>query len=71
MRRALFLVPGLLIFLSVPAFAATVDAVKGNVVINRGDGFQQATSGIKTNAGDLLMANAGGARNSSIQADAK
>ena len=34
MRRALYLVPGLLIFLSVPAFAATLDAVKGSVVIN-------------------------------------
>ena len=43
-----------------PAFAATVDAVKGVVLINRGDGFQQATSGMKANAGDLLMANAGG-----------
>ena len=60
MRRALYLVPGLLIFLSVPAFAATVDAVKGKVLINRGDGFQQVTSGTKANAGDLLMANAGG-----------
>jgi len=28
--------------------------------INRGDGFQPATSGTNANAGDLLMANAGG-----------
>ena len=29
-------------------------------MIDRGDGFQQATTGTQANAGDLLMANAGG-----------
>ena len=37
-----------------------MDSVKGKVLINRGDGFQPATSGTNANAGDLLMANAGG-----------
>jgi hypothetical protein len=50
----------LLIFLSLPAFAATVDSVKGKVLINRGQGFQQVTSGAQANAGDQLMASRGG-----------
>ena len=60
MHRAWYLVPGLLIFMSVPAFAATVDSVKGKVLINRGDGFQQVTTGAQANAGDQLMAGPGG-----------
>jgi hypothetical protein len=59
MHRALYFVPGLLIFLSLPAFAATVDSVKGKVLINRGEGFQQVTSGTQANAGDRLMAGPG------------
>ena len=57
---AWYLVPGLLIFMSLPAFTATVDSVKGKVVINRGDGFQQVTTGAQANAGDQLMAGPGG-----------
>ena len=60
MHRALYFVPGLLIFLSLPAFAATVDLVKGKVLINRGQGFQQVTGGAQANAGDQLMASPGG-----------
>ena len=60
MHRAWYLVPGLLILLSLPAFAATVDSVKGKVLINRGEGFQQVTTGAQANAGDQLMAGPGG-----------
>ena len=60
MRRALYLVSSWLIFLSVPGFAATVDAVKGKVLINRGEGFQQVTTGAQANVGDRLMAGPGG-----------
>jgi hypothetical protein len=34
--------------------------VKGKVLINRGEGFQQAASGAQAKAGDLVMASAGG-----------
>jgi hypothetical protein len=60
MHRAWYFVPGLLIFMSLPAFAATVDSVKGKVLINRGEGFQQVTTGAQANAGDQLMAGPGG-----------
>ena len=60
MHRALYLVPGLLIFLSVPAVAATVESVNGKVLINRGDGFQPVTNGARANVGDRLMAGPGG-----------
>jgi len=50
----------LLISLSAAAFGATVASVKGRVLINRGDGFHQTTSGMQANAGDQLMADAGG-----------
>jgi hypothetical protein len=58
--RAWYLVPGLVLFASLPAFAATVEAVKGKVLIDRGDGFQQTTSGAQAKAGDRVMAAAGG-----------
>ena len=60
MIRALYLVPVLLLFVGLPAFAATVESVKGKVLINRGDGFQQTASGAQAKAGDRLMADAGG-----------
>ena len=60
MHRAWYLVPGLLIFMSVPAFAATVDSVKGKVLINRGEGFQQVTTGAQANAGEQVMVGPGG-----------
>ena len=46
--------------MSLPAFATTVDSVKGKVLINRGEGFQQVTTGAQANAGDQLMAGPGG-----------
>lgn len=60
MNRTVIIVLSTLLLLGSPAVAATVDAVKGKVLINRGDGFQRATTGTQANAGDLLMANAGG-----------
>ena len=59
MRRGLYFVPVLMLFASLPASAATVEAVMGKVLINRGEGFQQAASGAQANAGDLVMASAG------------
>ena len=46
------------LLLSCPAAAATVESVKGKVLINRGDGFQPVTNGAPANAGDRLMASA-------------
>lgn len=60
MNRTFIIVLSTVLLFCCPAFAATVDAVKGKVLINRGDGFQQATSGTKANAGDRLMAGPGG-----------
>lgn len=60
MKRGLYFVPCIALFASLSASAATVDAVKGKVLINRGEGFQQAASGAQANAGDLIMASAGG-----------
>ena len=60
MNRTFVIVLSTVLLFCCPAFAATVDAVKGKVLINRGDGFQPATSGVQANAGDLLMASAGG-----------
>jgi hypothetical protein len=39
MKRGLYLVPVLALFASLSASAATVEAVKGKVLINRGEGF--------------------------------
>src|SRR4029079_4157874 len=46
--------------LSLPASAATLDAVEGKVLINHGKGFQPAATGTEARAGDLVMANPGG-----------
>jgi hypothetical protein len=59
MIRTIFVLSTVLL-LCCPAFAATVESVKGKVLINRGDGFQQATTGVQANVGDLLMAAPGG-----------
>lgn len=48
------------VFLSLPASAATLNAVQGQVLINRGDGFQRVASGTEVREGDLVMANPGG-----------
>jgi hypothetical protein len=46
--------------LSLPASAATLNAVQGQVLINHGDGFQRVPSGAEAREGDLVMANPGG-----------
>jgi hypothetical protein len=46
--------------LSLPAWAATVESVQGQVSINRGDGFRPVTGAIQANVGDTVMASPGG-----------
>jgi hypothetical protein len=46
--------------LSLPASAATLNAVEGQVLINHGNGFQRVASGAEAREGDLLVANPGG-----------
>ena len=46
--------------LSLPASAATLDAVQGQVLINHGKGFQRVAPGTEAREGDLVMANPGG-----------
>ena len=60
MKKGWSFVPLWLLLLTLPASAASVEAVKGKVMINRGEGFHPAVSGAPTNAGDLVMASAGG-----------
>jgi hypothetical protein len=43
-----------------PAFAASLEAVSGEVSINRGEGFQRVTGPTEVGAGALLMASPGG-----------
>jgi len=59
-HRDLWVLPSLVLLISLPAaaFGATVESVKGRVLINHGDGFHQATSGMQANADDELMAGA-------------
>jgi hypothetical protein len=45
---------------SMPAFATTVTAVKGSVLINRGDGFRPVTGTAPVKVGDSLMVRPGG-----------
>lgn len=43
------------LLLTVPCLAATVDSVRGQVSINRGDGFRRVTGTIQANTGDSVM----------------
>lgn len=45
---------------SLPSLAATVESIQGNVLINRGEGYQPATAQAQISAGDLIMASPGG-----------
>ena len=51
--------------LSLPASAATLNAVQGQILINHGNGFQRVANGAVAREGDLIMANPG----SSAQVD--
>lgn len=42
------------------ALAATLDAVKGQVAINRGEGFRRVEGTVQAGTGDLVMASQGG-----------
>ncbi len=46
--------------LSLPASAATLASVQGQVLINHGNGFQRAETGVETHEGDLIVASPGG-----------
>ena len=45
--------------LSLPASAATLNAVQGQILINHGNGFQHVANGAAAREGDLIMANPG------------
>jgi hypothetical protein len=49
--------------LSLPASAATLNAVQGQVFVNHGKGFQQVASGAEAREGDLIMADPGASAN--------
>ena len=59
-RNLCFVLSATFILMSLPAFAASVQSVNGKILINRGEGFQPVTEGAQANAGDRLMAEAGG-----------
>jgi hypothetical protein len=46
--------------LSLPASGATLNAVKGQVLVSQGDGFHRVVSATNVREGDLVMANPGG-----------
>jgi hypothetical protein len=46
--------------LSVNSFAATVTATQGQVLINRGQGYQLVTTSVQASAGAIVIANPGG-----------
>ena len=46
--------------LSLPASAATLDAIQGQVLINHGEGFQRVAAATEAREGDLIIAKPGG-----------
>ena len=48
------------LLLTVPSLAATVDSVRGQVSINRGDGFRRVTGTVQANIGDSVMVSPNG-----------
>jgi len=46
--------------LTLPASAAKLDAIQGQVLINHGEGFRPAAAATEAREGDLVMANPGG-----------
>jgi hypothetical protein len=43
-----------------PLQAATLDAIRGHVMVNRGAGYEFARGSVEVAPGDLIIANAGG-----------
>jgi hypothetical protein len=43
-----------------PLQAATLDAIRGHVIFNRGAGYEFARSSVEVAPGDMIIANAGG-----------
>lgn len=60
MRSSILLLALPFIAFSLPASAATVEAIQGKVSINRGTGFQQIGAVTQANPGDLVMASPDG-----------
>ena len=60
--RHLSLLPALAVglFVSSSAFAASLEAIRGEVSINRGEGFKRVPGPTEARAGDLLLASPGG-----------
>jgi hypothetical protein len=59
---------GLTIFLlaaglSLPALAASVDSIQGQVSVNRGNGYQRVAASTEAKAGDQVMASPAGSAN--------
>ena len=48
------------LLLTVPALAATVDSLRGQVAINRGEGFRRITGPTQANIGDSVMVSPNG-----------
>jgi hypothetical protein len=48
------------IFLCSPSWSATVEVVKGGVLINRGEGFRPVTGAAEARSGDQVMASPDG-----------
>jgi hypothetical protein len=59
MRLIASIALGLGIFHCVPAWAVTLDPVRGDVTINQGDGFRRVTTTMQVNAGDAVMVGPG------------
>ena len=51
---------GSCILCGLPALAATVYATQGQVLISRGQGYQQVAGSTQANPGDMILANPGG-----------
>lgn len=50
----------LVVFLGLPASAATIQSVEGQASINSGTGFKKVKSGTQANVGDRVMVSPGG-----------
>lgn len=61
MRGALARVIAVLAFcLGTPSFAASVNVIQGQVLINRGQGYEQVIGSTQANPGDTIVVNPGG-----------
>ena len=59
MRSTAYTAFAVSIFLGFPASAATLDSIKGTVLINRGEGFRPLAGTAQANIGDTIMVSPG------------